>query len=219
MNKDLEEIESNRVRGQPRAQYQGINKIRKGYQPRQEFIEDKEGNMLVIKDAIKDRWVEYFQELLNRPEPEILPNIQLEAEIPQEEELPTREETLREIKNLRNNKASGIDGIPAELIKYGGDRMDSEIVRIVHTVWNEEIMPEIWEEGEMVSIHKKNKRRKCENYRGINLLSIGYKILAKLIYRKYCEICDREIGDYQADFREERSTIDQILILRQILEK
>ena len=51
-------------------------------------------------------------------------------------------------------------------------------------------------------------------------MSIGlYKILAKLIYRKYCEICDREIGDYQAGFREGRSTIDQIFILRQTLEK
>ena len=111
LNKELDDIENSRERGQARAQYQGINQIRKGYQPRQELIEDKEGNMLVTRDAIKDRWVEHFQELLNRPEPERLPNIEVEGETPQErEELPTREEILREIRNLKNSKASGIDG-------------------------------------------------------------------------------------------------------------
>ena len=41
--------------GQTRVQFQGINKIRKGYQPSQEFIQNKEGNMLIDRNAIMDR--------------------------------------------------------------------------------------------------------------------------------------------------------------------
>ena len=80
-------------------------------------------------------------------------------------------------------------------------------------------MPEKWEEGVMVTVHKKGDRTICANYRGICLLTIGYKILTKILYIRLNIYCERELGEYQAGFRRERSTIDQIFILRQILEK
>ena len=220
LDRNLDEIESNRRHGHTRAQYQGINQIRKGYQPRQELIRNKEGKVLTNSEAIKSRWMEYFSELLNRPEPEILANIEMQ-DIGLEEavELPTRDEILREIEDLKNNKAAGNDGVNAELIKYGGQRMQDEIVRIVHCIWNNEIMPGGWGEGVIIPFHKKNDRAICSNYRGICLLSVGYKILAKLLYKRLNIYCERELGDYQAGFRRGRSTIDQIFTIRQALEK
>ena len=55
LDRDLREIEENSLRGHTRAQYQGISKIRKGYQPRQELIRDTRGNILVNKDDINAR--------------------------------------------------------------------------------------------------------------------------------------------------------------------
>ena len=211
----MNDIEQNRHHGHTRAQYQGINRIRKGYQPRQELIRDKHGSILVNKEDVKSRWTEYFAELLNRPEPERVANIEMmQDERPQERvELPTRYEILREIRDLKNNKAAGIDGVNAELIKYGGQRLHEEVIKIVLHIWNEEMMPGLWEDGVIVLIHKKNDRTVCSNFRGICLLSVGYKILAKILYKRLCIYCERELGDYQAGFRKGRSTVDQIFYL------
>ena len=66
----LQEIEGNREQGKTRLQFQGIKKIRNGYQPRNDMIKDKHGKLLTTKEEVTARWVEHFQELLNRPEPE-----------------------------------------------------------------------------------------------------------------------------------------------------
>ena len=80
-------------------------------------------------------------------------------------------------------------------------------------------MPSDWEEGILVLLHKKEDRTLCKNYRGICLLTIRYKILTKIIHKRLNRYCEGIIGDYQAGFRSHRSTVDQIFILRQALEK
>ena len=60
---------------------------------------------------------------------------------------------------------------------------------------------------------------KCANYRGITLLNIAYKIRTAILYRKLLPYVEKEIGHYQCGFRTGKSTIDQIFILKQILEK
>ena len=77
----------------------------------------------------------------------------------------------------------------------------------------------IWEEGLFVPLHKKGDRTECGNYRGICILTVGDKIVAKLLYNRLKRHSENIIGDYQSGFRASRSTIDQIFILRQILEK
>jgi hypothetical protein len=69
-------------------------------------------------------------------------------------------------------------------------------------------------------IHKKGDRKKqCNNYRGISLCNITYKIFEILLYNQLSEIIKPEIGNYQMGFRPNRSTVDNILIVRQIYEK
>ena len=64
------------------------------------------------------QWVEYFTNLLNRPAPEEQPNIsQAEVDLPISIEKPSKEEIKRAISTLKNGKAAGSDGIPAEALK------------------------------------------------------------------------------------------------------
>ena len=70
MRRNISEIEQSRRSGRVREQYQGIKEIKNGYQPRSVMIKDKEGELIMNEDEVKARWKDYFQELLNRPDPE-----------------------------------------------------------------------------------------------------------------------------------------------------
>jgi hypothetical protein len=51
------------------------------------------------------------------------------------------------------------------------------------------------------------------------LLNIAYKIYAILLNNRLSEIIEDKLGDFQMGFRSNRSTIDNIFMLRQIFEK
>jgi sorting nexin-29 len=86
-------------------------------------------------------------------------------------------------------------------------------------IWKQEIIPWEWSEGILCPIYKKGDRKQCNNYRGISLLNITYKIFAILLYNRLSERIEPETGNYQMGFRPNRSTIDNIFIVRQIYEK
>ena len=220
LNRDLCEIERNTQAGRTRAQFQGIKWIRRGYQPRLGLIKNKNGEYLTNEEQIKMRWKEHFEELLNRPEPQH-PVTEEAGFLPPDinEPTPTQEEILWAIRSMKNNKAAGIDDIHAEFIKYGGRRFHQEIIKLVKQIWTNEVMPQDWEEGIFVTIHKKGDRTDCTNYRGICLLSVGYKIFVKVLYKRLNAHCENILGDYQAGFRRNKSTINHIFTHRQILKK
>lgn len=58
-----------------------------------------------------------------------------------------------------------------------------------------------------------------ENYRGIALLSVIYKVLYISINRHLTAWAEEILGEYQCGFRQGWSTIDHIFSYRQILEK
>ncbi|GIX77010.1 reverse transcriptase domain-containing protein [Caerostris darwini] len=68
-------------------------------------------------------------------------------------------------------------------------------------------------------VHKKRDALNCENYRGISLFCIAYKVFSNILFKHLSHIVDNQIGDYQCGFRKERSTAHEIFTLRQILEK
>ena len=51
------------------------------------------------------------------------------------------------------------------------------------------------------------------------LLNIAYNISAILLNNRLSEIIEDKLGDFQMGFRPNRSTIDNIFMLRQIFEK
>lgn len=80
-------------------------------------------------------------------------------------------------------------------------------------------MPEEWRNGIIVPIHKKGSRLECANYRPITLLSIVYKILSKIINNRLKPHVEEFITDYQCGFKPNRSTTDNIYVVRQSMEK
>jgi hypothetical protein len=123
------------------------------------------------------------------------------------------------IEKLERHRSTGIDQIPAELIKAGGRIIRSEIHKLIISIWNKEALPEEWKESVIVPIYKKGDKTDCSNYRGISILSTTYKILSNILQSRLTPYSEEIIGDHQCGFRRNRSTIDHIFGIRQILEK
>jgi hypothetical protein len=68
-------------------------------------------------------------------------------------------------------------------------------------------------------MHKKGDKTDCNNYRRISLLSTAHKILSTILLARLTLYVSEVIGDHQCGFRRNRSTMDQIFYIQQILEK
>jgi sorting nexin-29 len=95
----------------------------------------------------------------------------------------------------------------------------SAIHKLINSIWNKEELFDQWKGPIIVPILKKGDKIDYNNYRGISLLSTSYKILSNILLSRLSPYVDEIIVDHQCGFRRNRSTIDQIFCIRQILEK
>jgi len=65
------------------------------------------------------------------------------------------------------HKSAGIDQIPAELIKTGSRTIQSQIHKLINSIWNKEELPEEWNESIILPVYKMGDNTCCSNYRGI----------------------------------------------------
>jgi sorting nexin-29 len=80
-------------------------------------------------------------------------------------------------------------------------------------------LPADWETGIMCPIFKKGDKLDWNNYRGITLLDIVCKVFSNILNERLKKITEHLFGEYQCGFRKNRSTSDQILKIRQMMEK
>ena len=87
------------------------------------------------------------------------------------------------------------------------------------TIWEGKEIPKDWTEDIIVKILKKGALNNCNNWRGITLLSIPSKILAKIIVQRLSDAVDQQLRKVQAGFPKGRGCADKIFILRNIIEQ
>ena len=100
--------------------------------------------LLASKHEIMERWREHYSTLLNTRNPSTADCLEIIPSHPLVEELstpPTIQEVTAAIHNLKNNKSPGADGIPAELLKYGGSAQSTRLHQLTQTMWREEAEP------------------------------------------------------------------------------
>ena len=202
----IEELETNSKIQNIRDLYRGINYFKKGYQPRCNIVKDEKGDLVADSYSIVARWRSYFSQLFNV---HVVKNVG-QAEIRTAEPLvpePSAADVELAIDKLKNHKSPGIDQIPAELIKAGGRTICLEIHKLITSIWKKEKLPEEWKESIIAPIHKKGDKTDCNNYRGISLLPITYKILSNILLSRLIPHAQEIIGDHQCGFRCNRSTM------------
>jgi hypothetical protein len=71
---------------------------------------------------------------------------------------------------LKRYKSPGVDQIPEELVKAGGETPGSESHKFIKLIGDNDELPLQWKESTVVPIHKKGNKM-ASNYRGIPLLA------------------------------------------------
>lgn len=132
----------------------------------------------------------------------------------------TPEEVKKAMKELRRGKAPGVDGVVNEVLMYGGDAMERALYMMFNVFFREERVPVDWTRGLVVPLYKDGDRHVGDNYRGITLLSVVGKLYTVVLNRRLSQWCEKKgvLVDEQAGFRVNRSTIDQIYALREVIQ-
>ena len=183
-------------------------------------VTDKQGQLLTSESEIDARWAEHFKEILNRPPPTAEADIvEAEHDLDVTTEPPGKEEIISAIKSMKNRKAPGKDNLNAELFKADPDLAAKMLLPLFEDIWEEKEVPNDWNEGIIIKIPKKGALSNCDNWRGITLLSIPSKIMAKIIIRRISDAVDLHLRKEQAGFRKGKRCLDQIFILRNIIEQ
>ncbi|VDO71852.1 unnamed protein product, partial [Schistosoma curassoni] len=111
----------------------------------------------------------------------------------------------------------GPDNIPAEALKADVAATARILHILFNKIWDEEQVQTDWKEGLLIKILKKGDLSKCDNYRGITLLSIPGNVSTMVLLNRMKDCVDTQLRDQQAGFRKDRSCTDQIATLRIIV--
>lgn len=133
----------------------------------------------------------------------------------------TRDEIIKAVNHLKNNKAPGPDGVLAEMLKNSIGIISPFLEILFNHMFNTGQYPTAWASAIIVPLHKNGDRDSVNNYRGISLLNILSKVFSFILNQRLTVWADEneKIVEEQGGFRAGRSTTDNIFILQGIIEK
>ena len=117
------------------------------------------------------------------------------------------------------NKASGGNGIPAELLQI----LNYDAVKMLHSlcqqIWKTQQWPQDWKRSVFILNPKKGNAKECSNYHTVVLISQARKVMLKILQARLHQYVNWELPDVQIGFRKGRRTRDQIANICWIVEK
>ena len=185
-------------------------------------LKSKIGQVVESQEEVVEELAKHWEELGSRKESEsTMEEDRMEGSEVRSDlcEMVTFDEVVGILKQLKRGKATGPDGIPNEMMMYGGTRMVVTMVQLFNLVVQQACCPKDWRRSYIVPLYKDGDPETASNYRGIALGSCVAKVLAKLLSRRLGIFAEEEIlTEAQGGFRSERRCADQILILRGVCE-
>ena len=117
------------------------------------------------------------------------------------------------------HKASGGDGIPAELFQILKDDPVKVLHSICQQIWKTQQWSQDWKRSVFIPIPKKGNAKECSNYHTIALISHTSNVMLKILQARLQQYVNCELPDVKAGFRKGRGTRDQIANICWITEK
>ena len=141
-------------------------------------VKDRNGMDLTEAENIKKRWQEYTEELhkkdLNDPDNHNGVITHLEPDI-------LEYEVKWALGSITTNKASGGDGIRAELFQIPKDDSVKVLHSIFQKIWKTQRWPQDWKRSVFIPVSKKGNAKECSNYHTIALISHASKVMLKIL--------------------------------------
>ena len=160
---------------------------------------------LTQAEDIKKRWQEYTEQLYrkdsNDPDNHDIVTTHLEPDI-------LECEVKWVLGSFTVNKASGGDGISAELFQI----LKDDAVKVLHSICQQvgktQQWPQDWKRSVFIPFPKKGNDKECSNYCTFALISHASKVTLKILQASLQQYVNHEIPDVQADFRKDRANRD-----------
>lgn len=123
------------------------------------------------------------------------------------------------LKQSKLNKAPGIDRISYEFYKNAPRCFLEEVLQIFNRIFLRSEIPSSFRKSITVPLFKKGNHNCVSNYRGLSLLDTCYKLFTGLILNRIHVWINLNniINEYQAGFRKEYSTVDNLFNLSSIV--
>ena len=121
-----------------------------------------------------------------------------------------REEVEEAVRNSRVGKSPGVDNIPSELLKNGGEATTAVLLAICQKIWEMKEWPKEWTQSLDIPLPKKGKIKQYQIYRTISLISHQGNIIIRVILNRLETKAEELLAGEQAGFRPGRSTVEQI---------
>ena len=196
--------------GKTRGLFKKIRDTKGAFHAKMGSIKDRNGMDLAETEDIKKRWQEYiepYKKDLHEPDNHNDVITHLEPDI-------LECEVKWSLGSITTNKASGGDGIPAELFQFLKDDAVKVLHSICQQIWKIQQWPQDWKRSVFIPIPKKDNAKECSNYRTIALISHASKVMLKILQARLKQYMNCELSDVQAGFRKGRGTRDQIANIR-----
>ena len=128
-------------------------------------------------------------------------------------------EVKQALVSITTNKASGGDGIPAELFQI----LKEDAVKVLHSlcqqIWKTQQWPQGWKRSVFIQIPKKGNAKECSNNFPIALISHASKVMLKILQASLQQYMNRESADVEVGFRKSGGTRVQIATICWIIEE
>jgi hypothetical protein len=134
--------------------------------------------------------------------------------MPEEEEISTNLTGMKET-------APGPDEVTTKMLVNGGLTLRKKIVETIRKLWDTD--PEDWEailhEAEVIALPKKGDITNLGNYRGICLLQVISRLLARIVARRLSKYLEKKgiLATDQWGFRPLRSAVDALFVLSRVV--
>ena len=155
-----------------------------------------------------------FQSVFNKENCDTMPVL----ESPPTQSMPsikvTVEGVLKLLKELKQQKAPGPDGITPKILKECADSIAPLLQQIFQKSLDTGVLPEDWQRANISPIFKKGNRSDPANYRPISLTSIPCKILEHIIHTNIMSHLEKYhvLNNEQHGFRKGRSCETQLAL-------
>ena len=163
--------------GKTRDLFEKIRDTKRTFYAKMGSLKDRNGMNLTEAEDIKkqqESTEELYKKDLNDPDNHNSVITYLEPDI-------LECEVKQALGSITTNKASGSDGIPAELFQILKDDAVKVLHSICQQIWKSRQQPQDWKKSVFIPIPKKGNDKECLTYCTIVLISHASKVMLKIL--------------------------------------